>query len=183
MSRIKIFTIVAIIVTAFSCVQCRGSNGGTTPEDWTTFDKDGYSIQYPENLTMQYPGIMGASFMLFFPLESETDDFRENINLMIEDVTGIDISFDQYVELTLSNMKALLSEYNIIENERFEKDGLSFHRVIGTFSQGLLKVKSEMCCTIAGDKAYVLTFSTEQETYDDYKDVGKQIMDSFKITK
>ena len=121
--------------------------------------------------------------MLFFPLESETDDFRENINLMIEDVTGIDISFDQYVELTLSNMKALLSEYNIIENERFEKDGLSFHRVIGTFSQGLLKVKSEMCCTIAGDKAYVLTFSTEQETYDDYKDVGKQIMDSFKITK
>lgn len=51
---------------------------------------------------------MGTSLIILSPLESEKDTFRENVNLLIQDLTGLDIGLDQYTKISEDQMKACL---------------------------------------------------------------------------
>jgi len=149
--------------------------------EWNALNENDYSIQYPANWELNNSGQMGTSFILFSEVTSDKDQFKENVNLIIQDLTGHKIDLDKYVEISEGQIKTMIENGNIISSDRIKKDGIEFQKVIYTGKQGAFNLKFEQYYWVQNDKAYILTLTCEEDEFNDYKDSGEKILDSFKI--
>lgn len=150
-------------------------------KDWNTIEKDNYSINYPKDWELNESGQMGTSFILFSPLTSEKDQFKENVNLLVQDLTGHNLDLDGYVEISEGQIKTMITNGKIIESKRVTNQSLNYHKVIYTGKQGGFNLKFEQYYWVVGDKAFVLTLTCEETQFDNYKLKGKKILNSFKL--
>ena len=170
--------LIAIIITVIAA--CGQSKTEGVPAGWKTFKQDNYSIQYPDSFELNTSGIMGVKFALVLKQVSPDDLLRENINLIIEDLKGQDVSLKYYAEQAEKYIKMLITNVDIIENRIIEKDDPEL-LLIYTGIMGELKLKYEQRVVIKGGKAYVLTFTTEASKSDRHKEVVEQILNSFRV--
>jgi hypothetical protein len=152
-------------------------------KDWNTIKKDGYSIDYPKAWELNTSGQMGASFILFSPLSSQKDQFRENVNLIVQDLTGYNLDLDKYVEISEGQIQTLITNGKIIESKRVKNQTLDYQKVIYIGKQGIYNLKFEQYYWVVGNKAYVLTLTCEETQFDNYKLTGEKILNSFKLNK
>lgn len=148
--------------------------------DWTTFKADEYSIQHPTDWEVNKEGTMGTSFYLFSPMSSATDAFRENINLIKQDVSAYNMNLDQYAELSVSQIPQFITDGKIISSERMKDHG-EYQAVTFTGKQGIYDLKFLQFYWIHSGNAYVLTLTCAITSFDEYVDLGKTIMGSFKV--
>ncbi len=162
------YILLAILIPVFNL---------SLAQQWSTIDDPGYSIEYPTSWELNQSGIMGASFLLFSPFESEDDIFRENLNLVEQDLTGLDLDLERYTELSISQLKKSIANFKI----RVSKPEGNYHWLVFDGDQGEVKLTFEQYYWVIDTKAYVLTFTTERDQYDNYKQVGKRMLKSFKL--
>jgi hypothetical protein len=148
---------------------------------WNFINEKDYSIQYPEKWELNKSGQMGTSFILFSQLNSDTDKFKENVNLIIQDLTGHNIDLNKYVEISEGQIKTMITDGNIISSNRIKKKETEFQKVIYTGKHEMSDLKFEQYYWVQDDKAYVLTLSCEVSEFNDFKDIGERILESFKI--
>ncbi|HWY11050.1 MAG TPA: PsbP-related protein [Bacteroidia bacterium] len=156
--------------------------GQTANNDWKTLDKPNYSIQYPATWELNQSGQMGTSFILFSVLESAQDKFRENITLLIQDLTGKNIDLNKFTEISESQIKTLATNAHLIESKRIKKD-TEYHKIIYTADQGIFHLEFEQYYWVINDKAYILTFTSEHTKFENFKVTGEKILNSFKLKK
>lgn len=148
---------------------------------WNSLNEKDYSIQYPENWTLDKNGQMGTNFFLFSELTSETDQFKENVNLIIQDLTGHSMDLNYYVEISEGQIKRLITDGNIILSKRIKKIESEYQKVIYTGRQGIFSLKFEQFYWVQNDKAYILTLTCEEDEFNNFKEIGERILDSFII--
>ena len=151
------------------------------PENWKLLDEPEYSIQYPDTFELNKPEQSTGSFTLFSKQTSPQDLFRENINLVIEDLTGQNIDLDRYAEISEGQIKAVLTDANIIESNRMFNGNGEYHKLVYTGSSGQFNFKWNQYYWIKKHKAYVLTFTCLASQYDKYVSVGEEIIKTFTI--
>jgi len=152
-------------------------------EDWKTLTQDNYSFQYPSNWELDTSGQLGTSFILFSPQESEEDPFQENVNLLIQDLTGMNIDLDQFTAISEEQVKSLGTNSNLIESKRMKSGNTAYQKIIYTADQGLFHLQHEQYYWMINEHAYILTLTTEQHQFDNYKETGERILNSFTFTK
>ena len=145
-------------------------------EEWAHFENETYAIDYPESWTFDDSGEMQTTFFINSPI-SENDKFKENINLIIQNLKGQNITMKDYVELTLRQTKSMLEDGEVIESSGDDKQHVMV--LTGKVSGNALKFKQIL--TFHKDMMYVLTFSALEKTYDDYIKTGNTILNSFKV--
>jgi hypothetical protein len=126
---------------------------------------------------------MGTRFILFSQLTSKNDQFKENVNLIVQDLTGHNIDLNQYVEISENQIKTMITDGNIISSERVKKDEKEFQRVIYTGKQGIYDLQFEQYYWVENSNAYVLTLTCEITVFTDFKNTGEKILNSFEIRK
>lgn len=151
--------------------------------DWNILKKESYKINYPKNWELNESGQMGTSFILLSPMTYQKDQFRENVNLLVQDLTGYNLDLDEYIEISEDQIKTMITNAKIIENKRVTSQNLDYQRVIYTGKQGNFNLKFEQFYWIIGHKAFVLTLTCEETQFDSYKLVGEKILKSFKLNK
>jgi hypothetical protein len=151
------------------------------PENWKLLDESDYSIQYPDTFDIDKSGQMGLSFVLLSKQTSQQDLFRENVNLVIQDLTGQSIDLDKYVAISEGQIKSMITDGNLLESKRLTDKNNEFQRVIYTGKQGQFDLKWEQYYWVKNKKAFVLTLTCEMNQYDEYVSVGDQIMATFMI--
>ena len=182
MKILKFIVIIPILFMHFACSDSSTSNATENiPQDWSLFDQKDYSIHYPNTWTLDKSGEMGTSFVLFSPLDSKNDAFKENINLLIQKFPGQEISLEDYTNLSVEQIKKMLTNAKIIENQQLGSNGKEFSRLVYTGKQGVFDLKFEQYFWVGKEKAYVLTFTTEENEYANYKSIGEKILNSFHI--
>lgn len=149
--------------------------------DWNSLEKTNFTIEYPKDWTLNESGQMGTSFILLSPLTSEQDKFSANVNLLIQDLTGYNVDLDDYVEISEGQIKTLVTNGKILESNRVTNQHLSHHEIIYTGKQGVFDLTFQQYYWVVDDKAYVLTFTSEEDQFDNYKLLGKKILNSFKL--
>ena len=149
--------------------------------DWKTLNEKEYSIQYPSNWELNQTGQMGTSSILFSPLSSEKDQFKENVNLLIQDLTGYNLDLDKYVEISEGQINTLMTDGVILESKRILSDSINYHKVIYTGKPGAFSLKFEQYYLVVNNKAFVLTLTCEENQFDDYKLNGEKILNSFQL--
>lgn len=184
MRILKLTAFLILISNLTACSQNVKSNKQTEVlEGWETLTESNYSIKYPENWELNKSGQMGTNFILFSPLTSDQDQFKENVNLLIQDLTGHNLDLNKYVEISEGQVKTMITDGNIIESERVSNSNINYHKLIYTGKQGIYELKFEQYFWVIENKAYVLTLTTEVEQFNNFQKIGERILNSFEIRK
>ena len=150
---------------------------------WLTLKDKSYSIKYPNNWEVDQSGQSGTSFILLSVLEVAEDLFRENINLLVQDLTGKNIDLTKYTEISEGQIKTMMPHSKIIESELIKNKAGDYHKIIYTGDQCNFHLKFEQYYWVIKNKAYVLTFTSEESKFAAYKEVADKILNSFVIKK
>ena len=181
MIRHVLIACLILFVNSFVLAQTRSNSNSNIPENWKTLSDVAYVIHYPDSFSVNTSGQMGTTFVLFSNSTSAQDLFRENINLTTQDLSGQNIDLNKYVEISVSQIKAMMSKAEVLESKRIKTAGPEFHRLLFSAEQGQFTFRFEQRYHIINDKAYVLTFTSESTQFAKYKDVAERIMNSFSI--
>lgn len=164
------------ILFLISALVASGQNNG-----WNSLNEKEYSIQYPEDWELNKSGQMGTSFMLFSQITSQTDQFKENVNLIIQDLAGHNVDLNKYVEISEGQIETIITDGEIISSNRIKNKASEFQKVIYTGKQGIFNLKFEQYYWVQNEKAYVLTLTCEEDEFNDFKEIGEKVLDSFRI--
>ncbi len=146
---------------------------------WKTFKTYAYSIDYPKSWTVDQSGKLGTVIIFSSRLDSQTDDFAENVNLIVQDVSELDLTLNKFVEITMKQIQTMLPNGAIVSNERVRGKRPEFQRMIFTSTLENRKLKFEQYTWVRDKKAYVLTFSSEESQYDKHRKTAQKILNSF----
>lgn len=151
--------------------------GAAAQDGFKALDDEKYLIKYPGTWEVDQSGQMGMSFALFSPLSFDRDQFRENVNLVIQDLTGHDMDLTDFVNLSENQIQSMMQNGEILKSE---KSG-DYYMMIYTGTMGKYQLKFSQRYWLIDNKAYILTLTAEQKEFDNYQGIGNQIMDSFQI--
>ena len=184
-SRLRIVGFVIVMIGLSSCGQKKQPSTPDKDFDgWKTFETSDYSIRYPSTWDFDNSGRMGMALQIFSPLTSADDNFRDNVNLVIQDLSGQTVkTLDQYTQLSVSQIKAMMTDSEILSSVRLIRDGKEFQMVAFKAVQGQFKLMFVQYYLIKEKMAYVLTLTFEADKFDVYSEVGGKILDSFKTKK
>lgn len=186
MNQFKILGFLTLTLAFVACGQSSPKESKTeevttAPENWKIYSETEYSIQYPDTFELAKSGQMGTSFILLSNQTSQQDLFRENVNLIIQDLSGQNIDLDKYVEISEGQIKTMITDGNLIASERLNDKNKEYQRIIYTGKQGQFDFKWLQFYWVVNKKAYVLTLTCELNQYDNYVSIGEKIMQTFII--
>lgn len=151
--------------------------------NWKTFNGPNYTIQFPSDWELNQSKQMGTEFFLFSPLESSQDKFRENVNLLIQDLAGYNIDLKKYAQMSEAQVKTMITNSNLLLSQEVKSPKGNYYHMAYTGDQGEFKLHFDQYYWVKNEKAYVLTFSAEKDKYASYSEVGSGILNSYEFTK
>ncbi len=173
--------LLAFLIFSASAFGQSKSKDTTTNNEWKTLEAFNYSIQYPPTWVLDESGRGGTSFVVLSPVESDSDIFRENVNLLIQDLSGKNIDLNKYTEISESQIKTMIQNSALLESKRVKGDFGECQVVLYTGDQGAFHFKFKQYFFVVREKAYVLTFTTEQGKFEKFKKTGERILSSFQL--
>lgn len=147
-----------------------------------TYETEEYQIEYPIDWSLNFSKIGGMSFAVTSPLSSDEDKFSENINLIIQDLKGLNIDLNKYVSISKEQLSSL-PQGNVLESKRKNIKGKEHHIIVFKGFLQEKKLKGKQLYFIKNEKAYVLTFTAMEKDYNLFIDVANKILNSFKLKK
>lgn len=150
-------------------------------KNWIEFKKDNYQITYPETWILDTSHVSSTEFIIKNPQTSSEDQFKENLNLVIQDLKGLNFDLDNFTALSEQQIQNYMQESEILENERLEKNGFDCQHLIYTATSAGNMLRFEQYYWIIKEKAYVLSFTAEFKSFEDNKNISNNILDSFII--
>jgi len=173
MKNVFIIAISFVFVLFMSC-----NKKAEFPADWKMYEEKEYSIHYPDSFKLDQSEMMGSEFSILF--ESETEgEYPENINLTVENLPGSDINLDMYAGIAVPQIESEVVDGNVTENITIEVNGEECQKVVFTGKFEKYSLKWQQYCWIKNYKAYVLTFTSDADEFDENIGVGQMIMNSF----
>jgi len=173
---------LTLFLTFITLTNCCFSQADTANQ-MISFAKDNYKFQYPKSWRLDTLTELGPELFVFSPLEDESDKFSENVNVLIQNLRGQNIDLEKYKQITDKQVTDLATDSKIFESSILKTDKGEFFRITYAMTQGKFRIKITSVCFISNDKAYLATFSSELDKYDNYKKAGEQILRSFSLTK
>ena len=141
-----------------------------------------YKIEYPATWRTDTSGVMGTDAVFLAPLENESDKFSENINIMIQDLTGQNIDLEKYKQITDKQLADLATEPQVFESLIVKTIDKEYFRVTYAITQNKFRLRITSICFIKNEKAYLVTYTAEFDKYDQYKTTAQAILNSFRLT-
>lgn len=162
-----------IILSLFLSITLWGQNNKSLNNEFKTFKKDNYSIQYPKKWKIESPGPFLESFCLFGPNENE----YVYVSLIIdENSKKWEGKFNDYLENELNEYSAIIT---IIKKEKIDNSNyrIEFNTTINEDVS-----KSIRYFYSRENVIYLLTFCAADAFYKSYLNVGESIINTFKIS-
>lgn len=153
-----------------------------TANEMMSFVKDNYRFKYPKSWRLDTLTKLGPELFVFSPLENESDKFSENVNVSIQNLRGQIVDLAQYKQITDRQIEELATDGQIFESSIVRTNKGETFRITYAMTQGKFRLKITTVCLMNNDKAYLATFSSELDKYDNYKKIGEQIVSSFSLT-
>ncbi|TVY01331.1 DcrB-related protein [Cohnella terricola] len=157
------------------------SAGSEVPAGFKLYEDKtfGSTIAYPEDWTVQ-ENIPGVIAVFLSPRENDSDMFQENVNFVIQDLGGQEVTLEQYVELNKQQLGVVLADFKVEGEETGAlEDGTPAYNIVYTGKQGESTLKWQQAYTIMDGKAIVITYTAEPASFDKYLDQASEIIDSW----
>ena len=169
-----------IILSLFFFGMSYGQTSNSS-ETWKIYKKGHLSAEYPSSWKLDTGGQFGAEFYVFSEKENEDDQFMENISLIIQDLKGAQVNLKDFADLSEQTVKIMITNYQNVESQEVKIQGQPFYHLSYTGEQGVLMLYFDQYFYINKDKIYIFTYTSEQDTHDDYEPVFVHLVESFKV--
>ena len=150
------------------------------PETMQTLSntEPGFSIDYPKAWSKQNRDDMFSRGAVFLsPLENDTDKFREKVSILVEDLSA-DMSLAEYTRSSVAQIKQL-SDPNVAPAQTVNLGKETARRVVYNGLEDGNWVRRMQTWTVVGDRAYVITYTAQPESYDSYLPTVEKMIESF----
>jgi serine/threonine-protein kinase len=188
--RIQTLFILALL---FLVAACDGSQTPTaslptdtalppTPDvTFQVYERDdyGYRFEYPADWEIvEKPD---AQIVLFLSPEGESGSFRENVSVLVQDLGAETVTLEEYTDLALSQAEGLIADYMLIESAPATLAGNPGYTIVYRGTQGVYDVLWLQIWTLVDDRAYVVTYTAEQDFYEQHLALAEQMIDSLEL--
>lgn len=140
-----------------------------------------FEIQYPADWEKQ---VIGQNPIFFSPLQ-DGSEFRENVNVTVEDLSKTRPTLEQYKEANSNFIKIFFDNFNLnfnlVETTPTKLGGSPAYKVIYTVTQQDNAVKQLQIYSIYNNRGYILTYTATPETYAKYLSLVEIMADSFAV--
>jgi serine/threonine-protein kinase len=156
---------------------------GYSQTENTKFAKENYSIRYPKSWNLDTSKLMGTECFIFSPIENDSDKFKENISVVIQNLAGQNINLERYKNITEEQISTIATDGKVYESTMLKSDTDKYYKITYGMTQGKFKLKITSICYINNSKAYLITFTSELDKYYQYKEIAEEILNSFVVIK
>jgi PsbP len=177
---LHIKTLLSLFLLAFALV---GFAQNTPATDLQAYTQKDFTIKYPKIWALDTSKVMGSQVVLFSPIEDANDTFKENVNVMVQDLKGYNLTLKDYAELSEKQITTLVTNGKIYESKVVKTPLGECYQSTYSMEQETVKLKLMCFCYIKNEKAYLITFTALAEKFEAYKNTGVQIMNSFIFPK
>lgn len=141
----------------------------------------GFALKYPAAWSFaENQG--GAAAIFYSPKENALDIFRENVNIVIQDISQNPMGLDKYTETAITQMQAVFgTNLEILDSSPTSIDNRPAHQFvfIGKGPDGNLQYQCRW--TLAGTTAYQITYTAIATGYQRHLAEAERILGSFRI--
>lgn len=149
-------------------------------EHWQSYSAQNFSVRFPPAWELDTNTLGGMAFTLFTPPESESDAFRENISLEIQELKT-DTNLESYAKADISNLETTYQLLKVLENSPVRLGKVPARRLIYTASVGGLQAKFTEIIVLHQKKAYILLFTADQPRFELFQETAEAVFSSFKL--
>ncbi len=175
MSRTKAAALTILALLGVSLSACSPSQ-----EPGRFYDEGKrFSIKFPQDWETKKGG-MGTVVMAFSPQEGPADGFRENVNVVVEELPRA-ISLQEYTELSLVNMRKLLTDFQMQESGDTSIGPNSAKWYIYSHRSGSVKATVLQYFLVKDRRAYVISTAAEPGQFSRYKPRFEEIAQTFRV--
>ncbi len=139
----------------------------------------GYTIVFPSNWEVK-EGFMGLDVFGLSALKNSEDKFRENVNVVTEDLRT-PLTLDEYYDLGVKNLSMLLTDFKEIDTGRVDVNGVPARWIVYDHRMGEVRARVLQVIMVKGDRAYIITATATPEEFDSYRGSFDTIVKSFKF--
>lgn len=172
---ITLVAVIGILITLFVMY-----NGGTYKK--YTSAKYNFSMLYPDGWSMSEM-VPGVAVQFFSPLESGTDPFKENVNIVYQDHAVMPMDLQKYTDTAIEQVLAVFKQnVQIITSEPTTLSGKPAYKFlyIGTGPNNF-EIKIMHVWTTENNKAYQFTYAAYPYKFDKYWPKVRKMLGSFQI--
>ena len=179
-----------ILLLTLSLFSCQNTETSTTapsttaskaiPNNWQLTTSEGFNIHHPADWEVDLSGFMGSKFLLYLP-EVEGDEFRENLNLITQQLPAAPANLQELGELVLAQLSTFVTDVNILS-----------HGIAGNGEYFEVKCEGQQAgtnliwyqrCFLQDSVAHILAYSADPKDFDAAFAAAQECMDSFKLPK
>ena len=177
-------TLVLVLLGAYIAGQISGQRDGNNAPvigamDEYTSAAMGLHISHPKSWTIQEEG-KGVYFLS--PKENSADTMRENINVLVEDISGNTVTLQEYAVSAMEQVKTL-SNYEVVSEGKPRIGTLPAYSIVYTATIDNHSVQFQQAWTVQGKKAYLITLAASPATFPTYTRVFGRMIKSFGLDK
>lgn len=173
--------LLAMNVLFFQACQSSSSGEDSGTSDWNEYSTGVFSIRYPKTWKLNEQPQEGVSFNILAPLDTEKDDFRENINLISQDLSAKPTTLNELIALSEQQIKGMGTNAELLRSERIKQGRNEYHLLYYHFNQGNFQMALEQHIWVRKNTSYILTFTSEAEAYVQYREVSQKILNAFRF--
>lgn len=174
--KIKLTTLLLLLIGSTLFAQ----------KDWNILERDNYAISYPKDWQSsdQKPEPSIEFFLLSDGKSQKEDQFRESINLKLENLSGQEMRLEAYTKISLDQIRSQMPRAQVISNKVIKINNLEARAVVWSAeSNNGMVLKFKKTFLIHNGKAYIITFSSTEAEYDEYIEVADKIINTFNLAK
>jgi hypothetical protein len=146
----------------------------------TRFSGRDYVLQFPESWEVNKSRVMGSDVIGLSPLEGADDTFRENINVVLENIPGT-FSEKDYLDATLKNM---CNGLGLPADAEFKKTRIGHtdaYHLPYAMQMGQHEMDNDVYLVIHKKSAYILTCSNAKGKREAFQATMDAILGTFQL--
>lgn len=141
----------------------------------------GFAISYPATWSWE-ENKGGAAVIFFSPKENELDIFQENVNVVVQDISGNPMELRAYSDLAIKQMQLVFEDnFIIVESGPTFVAGQAGHKLIFIGKGPDTDLKYMSVWLIKDLTAYQITYTALASNYDRYVGKMKHMVRSFQV--
>jgi len=139
-----------------------------------------YSVSYPANWDKKY---YENAVAFFSPLDGPTDQFDENVNVIMQDLSQNPMTLAAYTELSKNQYKKMFGDSSVISIDDTLFDGQAAKKGVCLMTYPKQSFKVLQYWFIKNNMAYLLTYTAEPAQFDRFLPTAMKVIDSFTLLK
>lgn len=185
--------IVVVFISLFGCGQksdkstsVQQNKNETLKEDkaidisWKNINKKGMSIDIPENWDLDESGKYKSLLIAYPKGEKSSVGFRDNVIVTGNKNSNGKITYDTWPGIVVKGLEKN-GEYKIIKSEKFTNNGVDMYEMIIDQEYQGYELRYWKYMVLKDNRAYTVTLTSEQATYEKHLAIVQKIFDSLVI--